>query len=112
MTPRPVLLYPDPMLKQVAAPAQADAIDGVTALLLETIGTYERCVGIAAQQIGELVRVCIVDVSGHPKATSSNGRLILANPRIVAAEGSEVGRESLVDDVFRRRNYAEGQDAQ
>jgi peptide deformylase len=34
-----------------------------------------------------------VDVSEHPKAETSSGLLILANPRIVAAEGSEVARE-------------------
>ncbi len=160
MTPRPVLLYPDPILKQVAAPVQADDVERVGLLLAETVGTYERCVGIAAPQIGELVRVCLVDVSEHPKAETSNGRLVLANPRIVAATGSEVAREgclslpdvtanvrrhtrievehmggrltcegfearavaheidhldgilfldrveSLVDDVFRRKNYA------
>jgi peptide deformylase len=35
----------------------------------------------------------VVDVSGHRKAAGSNGRLVLVNPRIVAAEGIEVGRE-------------------
>jgi peptide deformylase len=93
MAPRPVLLYPDPILKQVAAPVQASEVDEVAAALLDTMGVYERCVGIAAPQLGLLVRVAVVDVSAHPKAETSNGRLVLANPRIVAAEGSHVARE-------------------
>jgi peptide deformylase len=93
MGARSVLLYPDPALKQVASPVQASAVDDVAAALLATMRSYERCVGIAAPQIGELVRVAVVDVSEHPKAETSNGLLVLANPRVVAAEGSAVARE-------------------
>jgi peptide deformylase len=90
---RPVLLYPDPRLKQVAAPAQADEIEAVAADVLDTMRSRERCVGLAAPQIGSLTRVAVVDVSGHPRAEQSNGLLVLANPRIVEAEGTEVARE-------------------
>ena len=93
MAPRPVLLYPDPLLKQVAVPVQAADAEWVAALLLETMRTYERCVGLAAPQIGELVRVALVDVSDHPKAETSNGLLVLANPRVIEREGSTVARE-------------------
>jgi peptide deformylase len=90
---REVLLYPNPILKQVAAPAQVDDLDVVGRDLLDTMRSFERCVGLAAPQIGELARVIAVDVRGHPKAAANNGRLVLANPRIVEAEGSEVARE-------------------
>jgi peptide deformylase len=90
---RPVLLYPDPRLKQVAAPAQADEIEAVAADVLDTMRSRERCVGLAAPQIGSLTRVAVVDVSGHPRAEQSNGLLVLANPLIVEAEGTEVARE-------------------
>jgi peptide deformylase len=93
MSARPVLLYPDPALKQVAAPVQASEVDGVAAELLAAMRSYERCVGIAAPQLGLGVRVAVVDVSEHPKAETSNGLLVLANPRIVEAEGSDVARE-------------------
>jgi peptide deformylase len=93
VAPRPVLLYPDPILKQVAAPVESSDVERVAQLLLDTAATYERCVGIAAPQIGELVRVAIVDVSAHPKAKTSNGLIVLANPHVIAAEGSEVSRE-------------------
>ena len=93
MAPRPVLLYPDPILKQVAAPVETSDVERVAQLLIDTAATYERCVGIAAPQIGELVRVAIVDVSEHPKAETSNGLIVLANPHVTASEGSEVARE-------------------
>ena len=93
MAPRPVLLYPEPILKQVAPPVAAEEVERVAQLLIDTAATYERCVGIAAPQVGELVRVAIVDVSDHPKAQTSNGLIVLANPHVVASEGSEVARE-------------------
>jgi peptide deformylase len=40
-----------------------------------------------------MVRMIVVDVTGHKKATSANGRLVLVNPRVVSAAGAEVGRE-------------------
>jgi peptide deformylase len=89
----PVLLYPDPRLKQVAAPAQAGEIEDVASDLLETMRSRERCVGLAAPQIGALVRIAVVDVSEHPRAETSNGLLVLANPRVVVSEGAEIGRE-------------------
>ena len=88
-----VLLYPDRRLKQVASPAQVDEIDEVAANLLDTMRSFGHCVGIAATQLGLMSRVVAVDVSGHPKAETSNGLLVLANPRITDREGSKVGRE-------------------
>ena len=93
MAVREVLLYPDRLLKQVAPPVQADELDAVSQDLLDTMGSLGHCVGLAAPQLGELVRVVAVDVSEHPKAETNNGLLVLANPRIVEADGSEVGRE-------------------
>ena len=93
MAAREVLLYPDPRLKQIARPVQADELDQVTRDLIDTMRSFERCVGLAAPQIGYGVRVAVVDVSEHPKAETSNGLLVLANPRVVEACGSEVARE-------------------
>jgi peptide deformylase len=93
MAIREILLYPDRALKAVAAPIQLDAIEAVGADLVETMRSRERCVGLAAPQIGEAVRLVAVDVRGHPKAETSNGLLVLANPRVTEAEGSAVARE-------------------
>ena len=93
MAVREVLVYPHRMLKQVAAPAQAGDAEAIERDLLDTMRSFERCVGLAAPQIREPARVIAVDVQGHPKADTHNGVLVLVNPRIVEAEGSEVARE-------------------
>jgi peptide deformylase len=55
--------------------------------------SFPGCVGLAAPQIGEMVRVAVVDCSGHPRAEDPNGLMVLVNPRLSAVEGSELGRE-------------------
>ena len=90
---RPVLLYPDPLLLRrcdSVGPAEAGRVVGD---LLDTMQALPRCVGLAAPQIGEPVRVAVVDCSRHPAAAAHNGLLVLVNPRILEAAGREVGRE-------------------
>ena len=93
MAIREVLLYPDRALKQVAAPAQAGDVESVGADLVDTMRSFPGCVGLSAPQLREPIRLIAVDVSEHPKAETSNGLLVLANPRVVEATGSEVARE-------------------
>jgi peptide deformylase len=93
---REVLRYPHPALKQVARaldPGEHEEIARVAADLIDTMDSFGHCVGLAATQLGEMVRMVAVDVTGHKKASASNGRLVLVNPRIVSASGAEVGRE-------------------
>jgi peptide deformylase len=90
---RDVLLHPHPLLTRVAAPADPATAARVAQDLLDTMRSFGHCVGIAAPQIGEPVRVAVVDVTGHRKATTSHGELVLVNPVIVEASGAEVGRE-------------------
>ena len=90
---REVLRYPHPALKQVARQADPADVERVGADLVDTMRSFERCVGIAAPQIGELVRMVAVDVTDHPKATTCHGLLVLANPRVVLASGADVARE-------------------
>jgi peptide deformylase len=96
MAVRPVLRYPDPVLKRRAR--ELGSGDGGTAErvardLVDTMRAHTRCVGVAAPQLGELVRMVVVDVTEHPKAVSRNGLLVLVNPRIVRSSGAEVARE-------------------
>jgi peptide deformylase len=91
-----VLRYPHPSLKRKALslpPESKARIARVAADLCDTMSGHEGCVGLAAPQIDEAVRIVVVDVSEHPRAPSSNGLLVLVDPMIVAAEGSEVARE-------------------
>lgn len=95
MAVKEVLLYPNPLLKQIAEPAEPDSHKAATVSrsLIATMRSYGHCVGLAAPQIGELTRIVVVDVTDHPKATASSGLLLLINPSIVNQEGSEIGRE-------------------
>jgi peptide deformylase len=93
---REVLVYPHAALKATAEPI--GPLDGaeaerVAADLVDTMQAYSHCSGLAATQLGELVRMVVVDVTGHPKATAAHGLLLLVNPRVVEQHGAKVGRE-------------------
>ncbi|MGI9033144.1 MAG: peptide deformylase [Acidimicrobiales bacterium] len=90
-----VLQLPEPALKQ---PSQTLAeVDGravaLAADLVDTMRATVACVGLAAPQIGVLVRAFVVDVSGHRKAKSCHGELVLFNPQILVASSPVVARE-------------------
>ena len=95
MAVRKVLLYPDPILKRVCAPAPAgEELAQVVADLTDTMRSFPGCVGIAAPQIGYEYRVAVIDLTGHKKAPESvHGLLALVDPEVVASEGAEVARE-------------------
>jgi peptide deformylase len=96
MTAREVLRYPHPSLKQVARaldPHEDELALRVAADLTDTMRSHPGCVGLAAPQVDELVRMVIVDVSEHPRATKQHGKIVLVNPRIVLASGAVVARE-------------------
>jgi peptide deformylase len=90
---REVLRYPDRRLKEVCRPADRDEAARVAEDLIDTMRSFPGCVGIAAPQIGELVRVAVVDCSEHPRAEDPNGLLVMVNPRIVRTDGYALGRE-------------------
>ncbi len=97
MAVRPILIYPDPRLKQAAAPVAED--DGSVADLIQdlvdTMVAAGHSVGIAAPQIGDLRRVMVVDVSSSKLGQQqfNHGLLEMANPRIIERSGSRVFRE-------------------
>jgi peptide deformylase len=92
---RPVRRLPAPVLKRVAEPVgvvdhEATALAGD---LVDTMRAYPHCVGLAAPQIGASVRAFAADVSGHPKAGSCSGLIVLFDPELVRADGPELARE-------------------
>ena len=96
MPVRDVLRAPHPGLKETARPlgeGDGEIAERVARDLLDTMRSFPRCVGIAAPQIAEPVRLVVVDASEHPKTTVAHGELVLVNPRVVAASGAEVARE-------------------
>ena len=95
MAVRPILLYPDPLLKTPCA-AVTDFADAarVARDLLDTMDAGPpRTVGIAAPQIGEMARVALVHSERNPKYPGGSGFLTLINPLIVAFEGEQTFRE-------------------
>ncbi|MCW2949515.1 MAG: N-formylmethionyl-tRNA deformylase [Thermoleophilia bacterium] len=98
MAVREVVQYPDERLKTECEPVGArhslfSAAQAVAHDLLDTMATFPGCVGIAAPQIGELVRIVAIDVTGHKRAVSNHGRQILIDPVIVSRAGRVQMRE-------------------
>jgi peptide deformylase len=90
---RVVLRYPHPALKRTAVAARGPDVERVARDLLDTMRAHAGCVGLAAPQIDEHVRIVTVDVSGHPRAEAHNGLLVLVAPVVAHAAGTEVARE-------------------
>ena len=109
MAVRPVLVLPEAGLKGVSAPVR-EVDDDARALatdLVDTMRATVACVGLAAPQIGVLRRAFVVDVTGHRKARSCHGELVLFDPEILVATAPVAGREGclsvpdLTGDVAR-----------
>jgi len=106
---RPVLQLPDHVL---ATPCESvgeldERALAVAQDLLDTMRGADHSVGVAAPQIGISLRICVVDITGHRKARSCHGEVVLIDPAVVEASGPEVGREGcmsvpdLTGDVAR-----------
>lgn len=106
---RPVVLLPEAVLTQPAEPITEFGLAAHTLAddLLDTMRASSHSVGIAAPQIGVGLRAFALDITGHRKARSCHGELVLMNPEIVTAHGRDVGREGcmsvpdLTGDVAR-----------
>jgi peptide deformylase len=109
MAVRPVLALPDPFLQRPSAPVGPidDSALALATDLLDTMRSRPACVGLAAPQIGVGLRAFAIDVTGHRKARSCAGELVLFDPVLVSAERPILGREGclsipdLTGDVAR-----------
>ncbi len=108
---REILLVPDARLKTLCAPVERfdDELKRLIEDLTDTMRAGPGSVGVAAPQIGEMVRVAVVDTSSHRKfGPQSQGFFALVNPRIVARGGERSGREgcmSLPDFTANVRRF-------
>ncbi len=95
MAVRPVLRLPEPVLKRRAERVGLidDAARDLARDLVDTMRASPACVGLAAPQIGVSLRAFAVDVTGHRKAISCHGEIVLVNPVLVEASSPELGRE-------------------
>ena len=83
------------------------AVAELAADLVATMRVSPGCVGLAAPQVGAGVQVFVLDITGHRKARSCHGLVVMANPRILDARQPKPGREGcmsvpdLTGDVAR-----------
>ncbi len=97
MAAKEVLLYPNPILKELCTQI-THWDDGVRLLLQDLVDTMVAAghsVGVAAPQIGDTRRAAVVDVS-HSKLgqkQENHGLLQMVNPKIIEREGQTVVRE-------------------
>lgn len=90
-----VVRLPEPVLKRRAKEVGpiTEEVRTLCADLVETMRTSPACVGLAAPQVGVSLRVFCVDVTGHRKAQSCHGTVVLIDPEVVATGPPVVGRE-------------------
>jgi peptide deformylase len=107
--PPPVLQLPHPVLSRPCDPVGQldDEALALGAALLDSMRSSSHSVGVAAPQIGVSKRAFCIDVTGHRKARSCHGEVVLFDPVVVSSSGSVVGREGcmsvpdLTGDVAR-----------
>lgn len=93
---REIVLVPDPRLSTSCPPVEVfgEELRQLVEDLTDTMRAGVGSVGIAAPQIGHMVRVAVVDTSTHRKfGPASQGFFALVNPQIIAREGEREGRE-------------------
>jgi peptide deformylase len=102
---RPVRLYGDPVLRTKAAEVTRfdESLRSLASDMRDTMSAYNG-IGLAANQIGVLERVLVVDV---PLDDETRARYTMVNPSIVKRAGSESGEEGclsipgIYEDVTR-----------
>ena len=109
MAVRQVVLLPERVLK---TPCEAvgeidDRARDLARDLLDTMRASPHCVGLAANQIGVPLRAFCIDVTGHRKAKSCHGEVVLFDPVVVDRGDGQLAREGcmsvpdLTGDVYR-----------
>ena len=91
----PIIKYPNPILKTPCEPLRHE-LPGINQLIIdmqETLLNYPFCVGLAAPQVGTLLRIVVIDCSRSRKPCKHHGNLVLINPVITHREGEFIMRE-------------------
>src|SRR5262245_24663696 len=85
---RPVLQFPDPRLKKKSLPV-GEITDEIRALARDMIEVMydEPGIGLAAPQVGEPVRLVVMDTTWNEEGAEKNPR-VMVNPEITLREGT------------------------
>ncbi|HEX8524477.1 MAG TPA: peptide deformylase [Tepidisphaeraceae bacterium] len=84
-----IIHYPDPRLKKMSEPIKVfdERVHALAKRMLELM-REARGVGLAAPQVGENVRLFVMNHTGNPEDDR-----VYVNPQLTEAEGSEEGEE-------------------
>jgi peptide deformylase len=84
-----IIHYPDPRLRKVSQPIETfdDSLKALAARMFQLMREH-RGVGLAAPQVGQNVRMFVMNHTGEP----TDDRVYI-NPELTEAEGSEEGEE-------------------
>jgi peptide deformylase len=91
MTTREILKYPDPRLREVGAPVKevTPEVQRLVDDMAETMYASAGC-GLAATQIGEMVRIFVIDCAGEDEPSELR---VFINPEILELDGQQVWSE-------------------
>lgn len=105
MSIRPILHYPDPKLRERARPVEQ--IDAQVRQLIDDLAETMYAapgVGLAAPQLGEPLRIFVIDVASDDEPSALH---VFVNPEILVKEGKQCGPEgclsfpSVSEDIER-----------
>jgi peptide deformylase len=80
-----ILTYPNPLLEkktQAVKDPQSPEIKKLILNMLETMERNNNCLGLAANQVGQLIRVCVIKLDGKTH--------IFINPRLKSKSWSKI----------------------
>ena len=105
---RRVLERPHPILARAAVlvDPRDPTVVALADALVATMRQSPACVGLAATQIGETAHVFCMDVTGHKKARTCAGLVVLVNARVVVSSGDVVMREGCMSVPHLTGNVA------
>jgi peptide deformylase len=107
MAIRPILVAPDPRLKQTSAPVEGGVTDAHRALMDDMLETMYDApgIGLAAIQIGEPLRIIVMDLAkeGEPKAPRHfvNPEILWASEETQPYEEGCLSVPEIFDEVER-----------
>ena len=93
--PRAAVVAPAKVLSRPTSPVDPGdaAVLALARDLVAVMRTSPGCVGVAAPQVGEGVRLFVLDTTGHPRARSAAGLVVLANPEVLESSRPRRSRE-------------------
>jgi len=93
MAQLPIFIYDDPVLRRKAKPVRQveDDLRTFAADMMETMH-FAHGIGLAANQVGSLQRIIVVDVSGMEESPEIPP-LIMLNPEVLREEGALIMEE-------------------